>query len=129
MQRVLIAAAMLTIAFDCAAQARTRSEDRPVPGVPARVVGAPPTAASLALVRWRRGLQPGMVVVDRYGARVGVIAQTNQTDDGRPAIVLLVNGTPVSIPASEFRPVPRGEEAVVSLTPSELRTEEILNGD
>lgn len=72
-------------------------------------------------------LKPGMVVLDRHGARVGVITELGQTRDGRPAVMVNANGTPIKVEVSRLRVTREGDEAVVSLTRSELLTTAILN--
>jgi hypothetical protein len=72
-------------------------------------------------------LKPGMVVLDRHGARVGVITALGQVRDGRPAVMLDANGTPIKVEVSRLRVTSEGDEAVVSLTRSELLTTAILN--
>jgi hypothetical protein len=72
-------------------------------------------------------LKPGMVVLDRQGARVGVITELGQVRDGRPAVMLDADGTPIKIEVSRLKVTREGDEAVVSLTRSELLTTAILN--
>jgi len=74
-----------------------------------------------------RGLKPGMVVKDRRGATVGLITKVEQSKDGKPAVQLDVNGTTIIVLASRFRLSRRGDEAVISLTRSQIRTSAILN--
>jgi hypothetical protein len=83
--------------------------------------------APLRVHRERPGLKPGMVVLDRLGARVGVITELGQTRDGRPAVTVNADGTPIKVDVSRLRVTREGDEAVVSLTRSELLTSAILN--
>jgi hypothetical protein len=85
--------------------------------------GDPP----LRVHRERTGLKPGMVVLDRQGERVGVITELGQIRDGRPAVTINANGTPIKVEVSRLRLTREGDEAVVSLTRSELLTSAILN--
>ena len=75
----------------------------------------------------RPGLKPGMVVLDRLGERVGVITELGQTRGGRPAVTVNANGTPIKVEVSRLKVTREGDEAVVSLTRSELLTSAILN--
>ena len=75
----------------------------------------------------RHGLKPGMAVIDRHGSRVGLIAKIHQVKDGRPAVSILVNGTPITVRKSKLKITRAGEEAIILLTPSQIRTDAILN--
>jgi hypothetical protein len=80
--------------------------------------------------RYRRVLKPGMVVLSRDGKhRVGLITQVGLRRDGRPAVRLLVSGTGFRVDASKFRLTRRGDEAIIKLTSSQIRTSAILNTD
>ncbi len=70
---------------------------------------------------------PGMVIVDRHGAKVGVILQTNQVRNGRPAVLLDVNGAQFTVATSKLQLTRNGDEAVTSLTRSQILTSAILN--
>jgi hypothetical protein len=73
-------------------------------------------------------LRPGMTVTDQAGARVGVIAALSHTRDGAPAVVLDVNGARFRVRASRFKVSASGDQAITTLTASDIRTSEILNG-
>jgi hypothetical protein len=87
------------------------------------------TLSPISLRGRPRRLEPGMVVIGPRGGRVGLIRQTNERDDGQPAVELLVNGTPITVKASKFRLSRHGEEAIISMTGSAIRTAAILNAD
>jgi hypothetical protein len=70
-----------------------------------------------------------MVVKDRHGATVGVINQINLTRDSQPAVQPDVDGTRFKVPITDFRVSHGGDQAVISLTKSEIRTSQMLNGD
>jgi hypothetical protein len=84
-----------------------------------------PSAPDVALGGEEQDLQPGMVVTDRAGAKVAVISQVDQIDDGRPAVLLIVNGAKFPVLASQLTLSPTGDEAITTLTSSEIRTLEI----
>jgi hypothetical protein len=111
----------LAIALGSTSQARV-----PANGPPTRKADISSPAIRHARAR---GLEPGMVVVDRRGARVGLIRKTNRLNDGQPAVEMLVNGTPITVKASRFRLSRRSEEAIISMTRSQIRTAAILNTD
>jgi hypothetical protein len=92
---------------------------------------SPTAIAPSAKIRHGRPLrlEPGMVVIDRQGARVGLIQAINRIDDSRPAVEMLVNGTRFTVKASRFTLSRHGEEAVISMTKSQIRTAAILNTD
>jgi len=68
----------------------------------------------------------GMVVVDRQGQRVGVVTATGLSDNGRPAVKLLVNGGSIDLPVDRLAPTRDPDEATVELTPSEIEAADIL---
>jgi hypothetical protein len=68
-----------------------------------------------------------MVVIDRRGSRVGLISKINQSKAGRPAVSILINGTLITVSSSKLTIARDQDEAVISLTPSQLRTAAILN--
>jgi hypothetical protein len=73
-------------------------------------------------------LVPGMVVIDRRGRRIGLITQVN-SDSGPRAITVLINGVSINLRRDKFERSRNGEEAVILLTPSQIRTATILNTD
>ncbi|HZL00169.1 MAG TPA: hypothetical protein VFC47_09720 [Caulobacteraceae bacterium] len=83
--------------------------------------------ATAGVSRRRRRLEPGMVVIDRPGAKVGTVVQTGQVRNGAPAVLLDVNGARIKVPDSKLRLTRDGEEAVISPTRSQIRTSSILN--
>jgi hypothetical protein len=74
-----------------------------------------------------RGFRPGMVLLDRHGARLGVIERVDQTRAGKPAVQVLVNGARYTIGVSKLKLSKDGEEAITTLSRSDLRTRAILN--
>jgi hypothetical protein len=84
-------------------------------------------SAIVGVHRERRVLEPGMVVIDSRGRAVGTIMKIHQLKDGKPAVLIDITGTPIRVQTSKLRLTRRGEEAVISLTPSEIRTAAILN--
>lgn len=86
-------------------------------------------AATLLVHRQRRGLRPGMAVVDRRGRRIGVILELHRRRDLEPAVLIDDNGARFTVRASELRLSRRNEEAVILLSASRLRTRGILNLD
>jgi hypothetical protein len=102
--------------------------------VEAKVVG--PTAANsdlempraVAGVRVDRpAFEIGMVVLDSHRRRVGTILKIDQLKDGKPAVSIDITGTPIKVRTSKLRLTRRGEEAILAMTPSEIRTAAILN--
>jgi len=130
MQRSFVMAAALIVGFGCGPQAvgqalsRDQSSIRPSPLGDAM---AEPASSPNLLHRERRGLKPGVVVKDRHGATVGLITKVDQSKDGQPAVQLDVNGTPITVLVSQLRLARRGDQAVISLTRSQIRTSAILN--
>ena len=127
MQRAIIAGAALAAACVYAAQAQV-SGPPPNGGSPtlsgSMSATAPPPPPNL---REPHGLMPGMVVMDRHGAKVGIITQVNQIRNGQPAVLLDVNGTPITVLASKLKVSCEGDTAIISLTRSQIRTSAILN--
>jgi hypothetical protein len=102
----------------------------------AQVSGAKPTfdaeisassAAPPLIHRSLRRLKPGMAVIDRRGARVGIVQQVGQTRDGKPAVIVNMDGTPIKVATSKLKITGGGDEARISLTRSQIRTAAILN--
>jgi hypothetical protein len=85
------------------------------------------TSQPLRIHRLGPGLKPGMVVLDSHGEKVGVITDVNQIRDGRPAVLLQVNGAQIKVRTSKFRIAADRDEAVIALTRSQIRTAAILN--
>ncbi len=127
MQRAIITGLAAILAIGCAAngQARETAPSSQPPTLSASM--AQSAGQALHVHRERRRLKPGMVIKDRQGARIGTITEINRLRDGRPAVVVDVNGTPIKIRASLFRIARDRDEAVVSLTRSQIRTSAILN--
>ena len=121
----------MALAFGTAAQAQVSRSEHPQPDVISAPLGAsvaqapdvPPT------LREVRRLKPGMLVLDRHGAKVGVIIRTNQVRNGRPAVRLDVNGAQFTVRTSTLHLTRVAEEAVTSLTRSQVRNSAILNAD
>lgn len=88
---------------------------------------APAVRRGPVQLRERRRLKPGMVVLDGHGARVGLIVQVQRVKNGRPAVLLDVNGAQFKVQTRTLKLSPDGEEAITSLSPSQLRTSAILN--
>jgi hypothetical protein len=106
-------------------------------GPPLARAAAPPTGESLSAtpaleaqpheLRQRRGLKPGMVVLDRAGQRIGVIQSLDDSRPGRPEVLVQANGARYRLRDADLRLSRHGERAVVTLTRSDLRTRAILN--
>jgi hypothetical protein len=73
----------------------------------------------------QRSLTPGMVVTNGTGAKVAIIKQVGRVRDGSVAVLLDVNGSQFMVPAWQLTPSPKGEQAVTSLSDSEIRTLEL----
>jgi len=118
----IITGAALVLALGSAARAQVGEAYRP--RLSASLSRAPDRPLTL---RTARRLKPGMVIVDRHGAKVGVILQTNQVRNGRPAVLLDVNGAQFTVATSKLQLTRNGDEAVTSLTRSQILTSAILN--
>lgn len=68
-----------------------------------------------------------MVVIDRRGRNIGVITRIRVTRGYAPAVRLHVNGAEITVRTSELTPTRDKDEAVISLSPSQIRTRAILN--
>jgi len=88
---------------------------------------APQTSSFHRILRERRGLKPGMVILDRRGSKVGVITQTDQIKNGHTAVLLDVDGAQFKVRTSNLKLTRDGEEAVIALTKSQIETSAILN--
>jgi hypothetical protein len=66
-------------------------------------------------------LKPGMAVKDRTGAMVGVIREVAKTADGRPVVVISVDGQPISTLASNLKLNPNQTEAISAYTKAQLQ--------
>jgi hypothetical protein len=84
----------------------------PLPNAPPAASVNPPTTA---------GLKSGMVVKDGTGATVGTIAQVGQTADGRPAVMIDVDGKQIGMLASNLSLGQGGAEAVSTMTKAQLQ--------
>jgi hypothetical protein len=128
--RGMLSGAALAVMLGSAAHGQSGPEGTvaPHPGPPQ--LGASMSQSAAAPVkahRTRRRLKPGMVVVDRHGARVGIITRTRRVRDGQPAVQIDVNGTPITVRTSRLWLSRNGEEAIINLTRSQIRTRAILN--
>jgi hypothetical protein len=74
-----------------------------------------------------RAFKPGMVVLDRHGDRLGVIERVDQSRGEKPAVQVLVNGARYLINNTDLKLSKDGEEAITTLSRSDLRTRAILN--
>ena len=122
MQRTLMVALALSVSWGCAAWAQVGEIGQPLVGSKVIADGASPDDH-----RQPRGLKPGMVVIDRQGVKVGIILRVDETRDHLPSILLLHNGARFTVRTSKFILTPQGNEAVILLTVSELRTLAISN--
>jgi len=86
-----------------------------------------PQRATPPKLRELRGLKPGMVVLDRHGAKVGVITQTGRVRDRRSAVLIDVDGAQFTVRTASLKLTRDGEEARISLSKSQIRTSAILN--
>jgi hypothetical protein len=128
MQRAIMAGVTLAAALGYAAQVKGAEQSPSSSDSPTLSASMSQHAAHPARLDQKKlGLAPGMVVLDRRGAKVGIITRVDQIRDGRPAVLLMVNGTPITVRVSKFTVTPEGDEAIVSLTKSEIRTSAILN--
>jgi hypothetical protein len=115
------------LAFALCATARAEAVKAGAAPAGALSASMPPSAATPRQLREKRGLKPGMVVLDHSGSKVGVIAQTGRIRDGRPAVLLDVDGAQFKVRTSKLKLTRDGEEATISLSKSQIRTDAILN--
>ncbi len=122
---IVVMALLVGAAAGAQAQPASTSPTNPKPAGSAESLNA--TTVTPGDYRDPRGLKPGMVILNRRGGRVGVIRQISQRRNNRPAVLVEVNGAAFTINDSKFRLTRRRDEAVVLLTPSQIRTAAILN--
>jgi hypothetical protein len=106
MHRNLILATLIALGAGLPAYAQ------PAPGAVDTGAPAPTPAAAFKL---------GMAVMDKHGAMVGVIKQIGHSADGRPVIVISVDGEPISTLASNLKVTHNGTQALSAYTKAQLK--------
>jgi hypothetical protein len=106
MHRSIILATLISLGAGVPAYAQ------PAPGAADTGAPAPSPAAAFKL---------GMAVKDKHGAMVGVIRQIGHAADGRPVVVISVDGEPISTLASNLKISSNGTEATSAYNKAQLK--------
>ncbi len=105
-----------TLGFAAHAQsmpAPDQSDAQAPAGQPPADAAAPPSGADATAAK------PGMVVKDSAGATLGKVVQVGQTADGQSAVVVEVDGAPITLAANML--TPNGNGLVSSMTKAQIK--------
>jgi hypothetical protein len=110
MHRNLILATLISLGAGLPAFAQDSG-----PSAPGAADTGAPTSSPVATFKL------GMAVKDRHGGMVGVIRQIGHAVDGRPVIVISVDGEPISTLASNLKITHNGTEAISAYNKAQLK--------